>query len=41
VTHDVCHYPDNGRALHTEGDTWRFVEADGTVVKSGPVQPDW
>jgi uncharacterized cupin superfamily protein len=41
VSHDVCHYPDNGRALHTEGDTWRFVEADGTVVKSGAVQPDW
>lgn len=35
LTHDVCHYPDIGRTLHTEGETWRLVEADGTVVKSG------
>lgn len=34
-THDVCHYPDSGRTLYSEGETWRLVEADGTVVKSG------
>src|SRR5712664_4262100 len=26
VTHDVCHYPDIGRVLHTEGETWRIVD---------------
>ena len=36
-THDVCHYPDSGRALHTEGDTWRIVAGDGTVLKSGTI----
>lgn len=41
VSHDVCHYPDSGRTLFTEGETWRFVEADGTVIKSGQVEPDW
>lgn len=35
LTHDVCHYPDLGRTLYSEGETWRLVEADGTVVKSG------
>ena len=35
VTHDVCHYPDIGRTLYTEGATWRLVERAGTVVKSG------
>ena len=35
VTHDVCHYPDAGRVLHTEGATWRLVRTDGTVIKSG------
>lgn len=35
LTHDVCHYPDVGRVLHTEGDRWRLVAADGTVLKSG------
>ncbi len=34
-THDVCHYPDAGTALHTEGETWRMVAADGTVLKEG------
>lgn len=35
LTHDVCHYPDAGRALHTEGDRWRLVTDDGTLIKSG------
>lgn len=35
LTHDVCHYPDLGRTLYSEGETWRLVEADGTVFKSG------
>lgn len=39
--HDVCHYPDAGRTLHTEGDTWRMVDAAGKVLKSGPVEPQW
>ncbi|NUP05361.1 MAG: cupin domain-containing protein [Polyangiaceae bacterium] len=34
-THDVCHYPDAGRVLHTEGETWRLVADDGSVIKSG------
>ena len=36
VTHDICHYPDSGRALHTEGEAWRIEAADGTVLRSGP-----
>jgi uncharacterized cupin superfamily protein len=35
LQHDVCHYPDVGRTLHTEGETWRLVATDGTVLKSG------
>lgn len=41
VTHDVCHYPDDGKTLYTEGETWRFVDAAGTVLKSGRVEPEW
>ena len=41
LTHDVCHYPDVGKTLHTEGETWRVVDAAGTVLKSGPVEPEW
>lgn len=41
LTHDVCHYPDVGKTLHTEGQTWRVVDAAGTVLKSGPVEPEW
>lgn len=33
--HDVCHYPDTGRILHTEGETWRLVTTDGAVIRSG------
>lgn len=35
LTQDVCHYPDSGRTLYCEGETWRMVEADGTVFKTG------
>lgn len=35
ATHDVCHYPDTGRTQHVEGDTWRIVAKDGTVLKHG------
>lgn len=35
LTEDVCHYPDTGRTLYSEGSTWRLVEADGTLFKSG------
>ena len=41
LTHDVCHYPDVGKTLHTEGQTWRVVDAAGTVLKSGSVEPEW
>ncbi len=34
-THDVCYYPDAKRALHTEGETWRMVADDGTLIKEG------
>ncbi len=37
LAHDVCHYPDHGRTLYTEGETWRLVATDGTVIKSGRV----
>ena len=32
---DICHYPDLGRTLYTEGDTWRLEDAEGNVVKTG------
>ena len=35
VTHDICHYPDSGRTLYTEGSTWRMADASGQVFKSG------
>jgi uncharacterized cupin superfamily protein len=35
LTHDICHYPDSGQVLHTEGTRWRIENADGTVLKSG------
>lgn len=35
VRHDVCHYPDVGRTLYTEGDTWRLTDASGAVIRSG------
>jgi uncharacterized cupin superfamily protein len=35
VNHDVCHYPDTGRTLHTDGRAWRLLEANGQLFKSG------
>jgi uncharacterized cupin superfamily protein len=35
VKQDVCHYPDTGRTLHTDGTAWRLLEADGQLFKSG------
>ena len=35
VNRDVCHYPDTGRTLHTDGGAWRLLEADGKLFKSG------
>ncbi len=32
---DTCHYPDDGRTLYNEGDSWRLVDAEGNVLKSG------
>lgn len=38
VTHDVCHYPDVDKVLHTEGSTWRLLrESDGAFVKGGTI----
>jgi uncharacterized cupin superfamily protein len=39
-THDVCHYPDVGKTLYTEGDTWRVEDASGQVLESGRVEPE-
>ncbi len=36
--HDVCHYPDAGRVLHTEGKTWRMVKDDGMLLREGKVK---
>ena len=41
LSHDVCHYPDVGKTLYTEGDTWRIVDTTGIVLKSGHVEPEW
>jgi len=35
VTHDVCHYPESGRVLHTEGEDWRIEARDGKVLAAG------
>lgn len=41
LTHDVCHYPDVGKTLHTEGDVWRVEDSQGQVLRSGRVEPEW
>lgn len=41
LTHDVCHYPDVGRTLHTEAESWRLEDAAGNVLESGRVEPEW
>jgi uncharacterized cupin superfamily protein len=33
--HDICHYSDTGKTLYTEGETWRLVARDGSLLKSG------
>ena len=35
LTHDICHYPDTVRTLYSEGGTWRLMESDGTLFRSG------
>jgi uncharacterized cupin superfamily protein len=35
MNQDVCHYPDTGRTLHTDGKAWRLLEADGQLFKTG------
>lgn len=39
--HDICHYPDAGKTLHTEGEKWRVEDSSGQVLRSGEVEPDW
>jgi uncharacterized cupin superfamily protein len=41
LAHDVCHYPDVGRTLYTEGEAWRLVDREGQVLRSGKVEPQW
>jgi uncharacterized cupin superfamily protein len=41
LSRDVCHYPDAGKTLYTEGETWRMVDAEGVVLKSGKFESDW
>ena len=41
LTHDVCHYPDVAKTLHTEGETWRVVDGAGRSLKSGKVEAEW
>jgi len=41
LTHDICHYPDAGKTLYTEGDAWRLEDAQGQVLRSGRVEPEW
>ncbi len=35
ITHDICHYPDKGQVLHTEGNTWRIVDESGKRLAGG------
>lgn len=35
ASRDVIHYPDEGRVLYNEGDRWRLLRTDGTLIKSG------
>ncbi|MEM9191575.1 MAG: cupin domain-containing protein, partial [Myxococcota bacterium] len=39
VRDDVCHYPDSGRLLRTEGRRWRLVNRDGTLRREGELDP--
>ena len=32
---DVVHYPDSEQILYNEGDRWRLLRTDGTLLKSG------
>jgi uncharacterized cupin superfamily protein len=41
LTQDICHYPDVGKTLYTEGDVWRVEDAAGQVLRSGKVEPQW
>ncbi len=39
VTRDVCHYPDLGRTLYSEGGEWRMEDSEGKVLRSGTFDP--
>ncbi len=41
LTHDVCHYPDVGKTLYTEGEVWRVEDTNGQVLRSGRVEAEW
>src|SRR6185436_3813542 len=36
---DVCHYPDVGKTLYTEGGAWRMENSEGQVLRSGKFEP--
>jgi uncharacterized cupin superfamily protein len=41
LAQDVCHYPDVGKTLYTEGEAWRLEGSDGQVLRSGKFEPEW
>jgi uncharacterized cupin superfamily protein len=41
LSHDVCHYPDVGKTLYTEGKDWRLEDAQGQVLREGKFEPEW
>jgi len=38
LTHDVCHYPDVGQTLYTQGDVWHVEDAAGQVLRAGKIE---
>ncbi len=41
LTMDVCHYPDVGKTLYSEGENWRVEGPDGQVLRSGKFENEW
>ena len=35
ASRDVVHYPDSEQILYNDGDRWRLLRTDGTLLKSG------
>jgi uncharacterized cupin superfamily protein len=32
---DVCHYEEIGQVMHSDGETWKFVDASGKLLRAG------